>query len=127
MIEIVLGLLLSMVSMRIFLYRAFIHFPACAEFPIFTMFHSACFILRQSLTEYHNFIHDTLQNFFTHNFRSNRIHQNENSLRRLRLLKLKFRQKSAFLLFSKLFSGVIEINLVNIADQFISDCICNQY
>ena len=52
MIEIVFGLLASTVSMWIFLQRALIHFPACAEFPILTMFHSACLMFRPSLTEY---------------------------------------------------------------------------
>ena len=37
MIEMVLGLLPSAVSMRISLYRALIHFPELAEFPILTM------------------------------------------------------------------------------------------
>ena len=82
MIEMVFGVLPSTVSIRIFLYRALIHFPACAEFPIFTMFHSACFILRPSLTTNDVLLrHKT--HLFTHNFHQYRRYQNESLHRQL--------------------------------------------
>ena len=122
MTEMVLELLPSMVSMRIFLYRALIHFPAWAEFPIFTMFHSDCLILRPSLTKCHYFMHDILQKLghLQFPFKSYIPEWEFTSMASITIAET----PTKILIFtcSKLFIGVVKINLFNIFDQFKSDC-----